>query len=195
MKLHDDNFRDATNRITEILQGDLPQQFLWHRDCRAKYMNKREIERKFKTELKRDTKQSSSAARQNVSKIAPIEWKQCIFCQQDQKEKVYLIQEMKVSNRILQAAKYDSFLRVRLVCVNDLIAAEGRYHLTCKNRFERRAKHMESLPSRDMQLEWICQELEQSAKQADILDLVHVWDRYSTLANEAQLNIPSRFLS
>ena len=62
LKLHDDNFQDATNRITDILQGDLPQQFLWHRDCRAKYMNKREIERKFKTELKRDTKQSSSAS-------------------------------------------------------------------------------------------------------------------------------------
>ncbi len=46
-----------------------------------------------------------------------------------------------------------------------------------------------------MPLEWICQELEQSAKQADILDLVHVWDWYSALANEAQLDIPSRFLS
>ena len=46
-----------------------------------------------------------------------------------------------------------------------------------------------------MPLEWTCQELEQSAKQADILDLLHVWDRYCTLANEAQLDIPSRFLS
>ena len=102
---------------------------------------------------------------------------------------------MKVSSRILQAAKCDSFLRVRLACVNDLIAAEGSYHMTCKNRFERRTKRMESLPSTDMPLEWICQELEQSEKQADILDLVHVWDRYSSLANEAQLDIPSRFLS
>lgn len=67
--------------------------------------------------------------------------------------------------------------------------------MTCKTRFERRTKRMESLPSTDMPLQWICQELEQSAKQADILDLVHVWDRYSTLAIEAQLDIPSRFLS
>lgn len=158
MKLHHDNFRDATNRLTEILQGDLPQQFLWHKDCRAKYMNKHEIERKLKAELKKDTKPSSSASTptlQNVtlwSKIPPIDWKQCIFCQQDQKEKLHLIQEMKFSSRILQAAKCDSFLRVRLACVNDLIAAEGSYHMTCNTRFDRRTKRMELLPRTDMPL-------------------------------------------
>ena len=46
--------------------------------------------------------------------------------------------------------------------------------MTCKTRFERRTKRMESLPSTDMPLEWICKELEQSANQADILDLVRV---------------------
>ena len=204
-KLHNDNFRDATDRLTEILRADSPQPFSWHKDCRSSYMSKLKLERLRKAGLKEMNDQSSSASTshahlQNVSlrsKTPRIDWKQCIFCQKDQNEALHLIQEMKVSSRILEAAQYDQFLRVRLACVNDLTAADGTYHRSCIVQFQRRTKRIAnmSLQSMEIPLVWLCQELEQSAEQADILDLVSVWDRYCTIASDAQMDIPSSFLS
>jgi len=39
------NYRDATDRLTEILQADSPQPFLWHKDCRSNYMSQCKVER------------------------------------------------------------------------------------------------------------------------------------------------------
>jgi len=44
--------------------------------------------------------------------------------------------------------------------------------------------------TKDITLAWLCQELEQSANQADILDIVNVWDRYCRIASDAQIDIP-----
>lgn len=112
-----------------------------------------------------------------------------MFCQEDQKEAIHLIQELKLSKRILQAAKYDKCLSVKLACVNDLTAVDGRYHRTCLIKFEHKTKRVEegSLQSSDIILEWLCQELEVETHQTNILDCVHVWDRYCEIANEAQL--------
>ena len=49
--------------------------------------------------------------------------------------------------------------------------------------------------STDMILLWLCQELEQLAEKAKILDLTDVWDRYCTIAKESCIDIPSSFLS
>ena len=175
-KLHNDNFRDATDRITEIIQADSPQPFSWHKDCRSSYMSKYKIDRLRKAGLKEMIDQRSSASTPNVSlrsKTLQIDWKQCIFCQQDQKETLHLIQEMKVGSRILEAAKYDNTLRVQLACVNDLTAADATYHRSCFVQFERRTKRIANMSPQSMEitLAWLCEELEQSAKQADILDL------------------------
>ena len=99
-----------------------------------------------------------------------------MFCQENQKEAVHLIQELKLSRRILQAAKYDRYLSVKLTCVNDLTAADGRYHRTCLIKFERRSKRVAdgSHKGADIILEWLCQELEAEANQANISDCSRV---------------------
>jgi len=205
LKLRNDNYQEATDRLTEILRADSPQPFSWHKDCRSNYMSKCKVERLRKAELKEMNDESLSSSnqeanQQNVSlrsKTPQINWKQCIFCQQDRNEALHLIQEMKVSSRILEAAKYDQTLRVKLSCVNDLTAADGTYHRSCMVQFDRRTKQMANISpeSTDITLEWLCQELEQSAEQGHILDLADVWDRYCTIASDAQINIPSSFLS
>ena len=199
-KLHNDNFREATDRLAEILQVDSPRPILWHKDCRSNYMSKLKIERLQKAALKEKNNQSSSASTPNVSlrsTTPEIDWKQCIFCQEDKKESLHLIQETKVSSRILEAAKYDQALRVRLACVNDLTAADGTYHRSCIIQFERRTQRIANMSpqSTEMVLVWLCQELQQSAEQADILELENVWDRYCTIASDAKIDIPSSFLS
>ena len=141
---------------------------------------------------------TSMSSPQNVSlrsKTPQIDWNQCIFCQQKKKASLHLIQEMNVSKRILEAAQYDQFLRVRLACVNDLTAADGKYHRNCLTDFDRRSKHMEniSLTSPEIVLAWLCQELEHAAEQADILDLVDVWARFCDISDSVQIDIPSSF--
>ena len=123
--------------------------------------------------MKRGKDESSAASTSNAnlqnvslrSKTSPVDWKQCIFCQQEQKEVLHLIQEMKVSRRILESAKYNQSLRP--ACVNDLTSTDAKHHRNCLILFDRRALSIE------MTLLWLCQELE-AAKQADILDLVDV---------------------
>ena len=203
-KLSNDNFREATDRLTGIFRTDSPPPFLWHKDCRSSYMSKCKVERLRNAALKEINNQCSSAStsthQQNVSlrsKTPQIDWRQCIFCQKAQSETLHLIQEMKVSRRILEAAKYDQILRVQLACVNDLTAADGTYHRSCIVQFERRTKRIANISpqSSDITLAWLCQELEQSAEQGDILDLVNVWERYCTIASNAEIDIPPSFLS
>ena len=159
--------------------------FLWHKDCRSNYMSKSKIERLRSTEMK---KQSTSlcltkSGAEKVclsSKTEKTNWNQCIFCQEERKEDTHLIQEMKVSKKILQDAQYDQHLRIRLACTNDLTASDGRYHRSCLIKFEQISKHMQDMSdnSTDMILLWLCQELEQLAEKAKILDLTDVWDKY-----------------
>ena len=70
------------------------------------------------------------------SKTEKRNWNKCIFCQEERKEDTHLIQEMKVSKKILQDAQYDQHLRIRLACTNDLTASDGRYHRSCLIKFE-----------------------------------------------------------
>ena len=44
-------------------------------------------------------------------------------------------------------------------------------------------------------LPWLCHELEQLASHADILELTDVWGRYRTLSKEADIAVPSSFMS
>ena len=134
---------------------------------------------------------SSSTSMQHVhhqkvsvrSETPHIDRKQCIFCQQDKRESLHLIQELPVSSMILDASKYDQVMSVRLACVNDLTAADEAYHRVAWPQ------------TSDIAFAWLCQELKQSAEQTDILDLVDVWDRYCKISDDAQAQIPPSFLS
>ena len=110
-----------------------------------------------------------------------------MFCQEDQKEALHLSKELKLRKRILQAEKYDKCLK--LACVHDLTAVDGRYHRTCLIKLEHKTKRVEEryLQSSDIILEWLCQELEVETHQTNILECFRVWDRYCEVANEAQL--------
>ena len=108
-KLPNDIFRDATGRLTEIFQTDVPQTFSWKKDCRSSYMSKSKVERLRKAGLKEMNEPSSSTSMQHAhhqkvslrSETSDIDWKECIFCQQDKRESLHLIQELPVSSRIL----------------------------------------------------------------------------------------------
>ena len=123
------------------------------KDCRSSYMVKLKVECLRKAGMKEMNEPSSSTSRQHAhhqkvslrSEMPHIDWKPCIFCQQDKRESLHLIQELPVSSRILDASKYDQVLSVRLACVNDLTAADGAHHRSCMVKFERQTKHIATM--------------------------------------------------
>ena len=71
---------------------------------------------------------ASSAFR---SKTSSIEWELCIFCQDGstfKKQILFSVTTFKMSQQILEGAKCDHDLSLRVSGVNDLITAEGKYH-------------------------------------------------------------------
>lgn len=204
LKLRNDNFRSATDRLTDVLILHISQPIVCHNGCRASYTSAYKLERLKAADLTFDQNKSTSLAStaeaskiQLRSKAIQMCWSLCIFCQQETKEKVHLIQEKAVSDRILRTAQYDPILRTRLACINDLIAAEGKHHSSCHVRFKRQVDQISQITVNggDKVLLWLCHELEQSALHAEILELTDVWDRYCTLANEADIIIPSSLIS
>lgn len=113
------------------------------------------------------------------------------------KEKSHLIQETPVSKRILEASMYDPILRTRLACVIDLTAADSKHHSSCHVKFKRSTDKVSKsgLTASNVVLLWLCHELEQLGSHADILELTDVWERYCTLTKEADIAIPSSFMS
>ena len=51
-------------------------------------------------------------------------------------DKLFNISTFSVSNKILQDSKLENTMRLRLAGVNELIAAEGKYHNKCLNAFK-----------------------------------------------------------
>ena len=66
--------------------------------------------------------------------VKPVDWNLCIFCQTFNKDKLF--------NKILQDSKLENTMSLRLAGVNDLIAAEGKYHNKCLNAYTENEKGM-----------------------------------------------------
>ena len=203
LKLRSDNFRDTTDWLTVIFQADTQRLFSWHKDCRSNYMSKSKNERLRMTRQEGMTSQISSPPKsmsspQNVSlrsKTPQIDWNQCIFCQQKKKASLHLIQEMNVSKRILETAHYDQFLRVRLACVNDLTAADGKYHRNCLTDFDRRSIHMVniSLTSPEIVQAWLSRARTCSRAGRYPWPGRCIWARFCDISDSVQIDIPSTF--
>ena len=120
-------------------------------------------------------------------------------CQiEDSKEKLIYVTTFKKSQEILEAAKYDHNLCIRMAGVSDLIASEGKYHLKCYIKLQRKTK-MISLDSStietDMAMIWLVEELKNSSEHGHVSELAEVWNRYCILTNEAGTTVPRSFLS
>ncbi len=86
-------------------------------------------------------------------------------------------------------------MRIRLAGVMDLMAAEGKYHNSCRVVFERKTAkiHKGTLRGADYGMLWLCDELQYSAEKGQVIALTEVWDRYCVLASEAGSSIPQQF--
>ena len=74
--------------------------------------------------------------------LQPVDWSLCIFCQTGTPKDPYIrnIRELPTSENILNLAQNDKVMRIRLAGVNDLHAADGKYHLKCLSKFKCQCK-------------------------------------------------------
>ena len=87
-------------------------------------------------------------------------------------------------------------MRLRLAGVNDLIAAEGKYHSKCLNAFkydtQKTKKECETI---DLAMIVLVQELGYAASKNQILQLSDAWGRYCSLVAQTNGDIPQSFIS
>ena len=128
--------------------------------------------------------------------VKPADWNLCIFCQTSNKDKLFNISTFSVSNKILQDSKLENTMRLRLAGVNDLIAAEGKYHNKCLNAFkydiQKTKKECETI---DLAMIFLVQELGYAASKNQILQLSEVWERYCSLVAQTNGDILQSFIS
>ena len=197
-KLRDTASTEKIDRILNATDSNQAGELHWHKSCYAQFTDKSKINRLRKS-LESSSKLSPPALTANSalrSRTSPTDWKLCMFCQNEEtpkKQALCSVTTFKMSQQILEGAKCEHSLSLRLASVNDQIAAEGKYHPNCYKKFLRSVSRSSNVAKDDSgtALLWLINELKQSAEQGHILELKEVWLCYSSLATA--INIPPSF--
>ena len=78
-------------------------------------------------------------------------------------------------------------MHCRLAGISDLVAADARYHLQCYVQFKRKVSNASSSSvqtPRDVCFEKVASEVSNGLVKGDIYTLLDVWERYSSLLSE-----------
>ncbi|CAH3166947.1 unnamed protein product [Porites lobata] len=184
------------------MEGNKAEDLRWHKSCYAKYTDKGKISRLRKSlDSPKDTLSPPETATSSAlrSKAPSTDWELCIFCQHgstSKKQTLCSVTTFKMSQQTLKGAKCDLDLSLRVSGVNDLIAAEGKYHPNCYKKFQRSASRSVDIAKDDSGAVLLfVDELKTSAEQGHILELKEVWLRYCSLASENNIDIPPSFRS
>ena len=182
---------------------------VWHKSCYSSFTSKAHISRLSKS-AQTSVKAASTEDAAGPSSRPPsrssrsstgeaFKWEACIFCHNtDAKDNLssVVLTTFKMSDHILKASKYDQRLSVHLAGVSDLIASEGKYHVSCFVKFTRQSsKAKEQCTKVDLAMQWLVQELKKAAQRSHVLELSEVWERYCKLVDIAHVQIPPSFLS
>ena len=136
-KCRDVENRDTISRLEEII-GNTDVSIVWHAKCYSLFTSKDKIQRLQKKLDKSDaTAELISSPRRTRSQTEQVDWDTCAFCQVHTKERLSSVMTFKMSEHIIEIAKFNYKLRIRLAGVSYLIATEGKYHLSCFSAFKR----------------------------------------------------------
>ena len=205
-KLRHPKYKDAVDRLSEALKHESKSQLVWHKSSYTMYTNRTKLNKLKETSLAESSPSCSSAPRTETpsswdchrrSSLKPINWELCMFCQEDKsKQKLTSVTTLNKSTEILEASRFEPKMRVRVAGVSDLIAAEGKYHLSCYVQFTRKiSQTKQDTQHTELPMIWLCDELKYSADHGHVLELTEVWHRYCTIAKESNVEILVSFTS
>ena len=151
----DVRYYEAIDRLEKLHTSD---EVFCHRKCYSEFTHQKQIKtfearadgQKADVEsLKQehgvtclDSMAPSTSKYSSRRSVKPVDWNLCIFCQTFNKDKLFNISTFSVSNKILQDSKLENTMSLRLAGINDLIAAEGKYHNKCLNAYTENEKGM-----------------------------------------------------
>ena len=148
-KIRDVRYYEAIDRLEKL---HTPDEVFCHRKCYPEFTHQKQIKtfearaegKKADVESPKqehgvtcsDSMAPSTSKYSSKKSVKPVDWNLCIFCETSNKDKLFNISTFSVSNKILQDSKLENTMRLRLAGVNELIAAEGKYHNKCLNAFK-----------------------------------------------------------
>jgi len=195
---------DRFERIDESLWKSEAHIFKWHKNCYSSFTSISNIqcaEKRYlknfqnKCQSKDDMLQSTSGVSRRQSSSS-VDWEKCMFCQNVEKnEKLHNVMTLEKSTKLLQLSKGDPIMNVRLSNVNDLVAAEGKYHQKCVIKFERKTKKCPVSEKADEAMFRLCRHLNDGLKLGHVFDMIKVWETYGEITTELGLEVPAKYLS
>ena len=203
-------FKDAASievldRLESLNENELRSaEIKWHKTCYSSLTSEHHIQRlEKKADISKvpETQTNEPASRSGRRSLDPVDWTKCMFCQAVKREELHNIEYMKKSKQIMEDARLDPVMRVRLSGISDLPAAEGKYHLSCLVNFERKVANIRKtgvLPSQDLAMSELCKILEHGLALGHVYDMGSVWEKYNQISEEMvspESEIPQRYLS
>lgn len=202
-------WRDISNvnmldRLEQINVNEWSTNLKWHKNCHGSFTsssNLRRIEKRYTVEAEQKLHSQQeplpSGTKPARRSSNSVDWAKCMFCQQADSKSIHNVETLEKSRDILSLAQNDPVMCLRLSDVNDLIAAEGKYHLKCLVQFERKARKI-SMSDRDNKyivISQLCTKLETGLSRGHVYDMGVVWNNYTELAKELETEIPQKYLS
>ena len=180
------------DRIDKCLQNEPLINIKWHSQCYSTFTHKNVIPRLKAKEITENciTEKSNNEASKGAttrSKIPTFDWDNCAFCQEDTKQELRRITEIRLSKYVKENSKFNPRLFIALSTINDCPAADLLYHLTCYRNFQRCIENSVKEQKVDYALPYVLEELKTAALQGDVVLLDDVWIRYQNYANEYNL--------
>ena len=183
------NLGDSKNveAINRIINASDSQEVIWHVKCYAEFTHSGKIKRleSSSTHVGRPKGKSESSSTESHVPKRPkrsesrVNWDLCIFCQSNELvARIISITTKNMSKSILGDSKFDHIMSIRLAGINDLMAAEGKYHLTCLREFQRKIEKIQKATAgkdEDLAKVWLCSELKQSAQKGHVLKIQDVF--------------------
>ena len=203
LKLHDLDYAVVLERLNKFFADAsmVDNPILWHKDCYSSFTSEGRLERLRKQRglaSGRKSDEEFAINQRRPTRIEPVDWQKCIICQNQDRSKLRTVQTMELSAKLIALANNDSIMRVRVADVNDLVAADGKYHLKCWVKFQRRMNKLLGNQGEDeaeKSLNDLCTKLLTGLRKGCIFDMGHVWDRYVQSCESKGVNVPKKYQS
>ena len=186
-------FLNTIKNVDLYLNNDINiPKLKWHYNCYQDFTAQDKVERllsnKKETVVNEDSNIINPSRSITRSKVDVIDWKLCMFCQENLSESLTRVMEMPTSTYIMDNAKLNRKLFIALSTASDCMAEEAMYHLKCYSSFrrliEKTDKDLKEEKNIDYALHYILDELRAADSIGDVVRLDDVWERYSYLAKE-----------